>query len=84
MSGHYAIQARRIRRRNAAPVRNEVRLARADTLPDARAAAHGFHADGFTVWIYRVQPGERTAPHYQHVETLRPEDNEHEPPRTTP
>lgn len=72
MTSRYAVQARRRQRRPGAPDRDEVRLADTDTLDDARTHAHRFAADGYTVWIYRVDPGPGAVPRYRAVEQLRP------------
>ena len=68
----FEVQARR---RRGVPVRDEVKLARTDTVEDAVSTARLFTADGFTVWIYRVETGDSGARHYQAVCTLQP----HEP-----
>jgi hypothetical protein len=72
MSERYEIQARLLQRRDGLVVRNESRLARADTLAEAKRAAKGWSADGFTVWIYRVEPGDGVRPVYHSVERLEP------------
>jgi hypothetical protein len=79
MSERYEIQARLLQRRDGLVVRNESRLARADTLAEAIRAAKGWSADGFTVWIYRVDPGDGIRPIYHSVERLEPG-----PPRKGP
>ena len=73
MSERYEIQARLLQRRGGLVVRNESRLARADTLAEATRTAKGWSADGFTVWIYRVDPGDGVRPIYHSVQRLEPE-----------
>ncbi|MGH3566620.1 MAG: hypothetical protein ACRDRH_11435 [Pseudonocardia sp.] len=72
MSAHFEIQARLLERRDGTYVRDEVRLARANTLDNAVRSARTFTADGFTVWIYRVEPGSGMTPAYHLARTLHP------------
>jgi hypothetical protein len=72
MSERYEIQARLLQRRDGLVVRNESRLARAYTLAEAKRAARDWSADGFTVWIYRVDPGDGVRPNYHSVQRLEP------------
>jgi hypothetical protein len=72
MSERHEIQARLLQRRDGLVVRNESRLARTDTLAEAIRAAKGWSAEGFTVWIYRVDPGDGVRPVYHSVERLEP------------
>jgi len=76
MSAHFEIQARLFECRDGACVRNEVRLARANILDDAVRSARTFTADGFTVWIYRVEPGSGMTPAYHLTHTLHPEQRD--------
>lgn len=73
MIAHFEVQARLIEHRDGVRVRDEVRLARADTHDDAMRLAHSLVADGFTVWIYRVQRGSGSRPVYRTVDVFRPE-----------
>jgi hypothetical protein len=73
MSERYEIQARLLQLRDGLVVRNESRLARTDILAEAKRAAKGWSADGFTVWIYRVEPGDGVRPVYHSVERLEPD-----------
>ncbi|OZM76596.1 hypothetical protein CFP66_40605 [Pseudonocardia sp. MH-G8] len=79
-SERYEIQARRLTRRDGAVVHDESRLARADSLDDAKCAANAWAADGFTVWIYLVGAGNGVRPTYQAVRTFPPVPA---PPRNT-
>jgi hypothetical protein len=83
MKNHFAIQGRLIERRNGVRVRDDVRLARADTHDDATRVADTFSADGFTVWIYRVEAGSTTQPVYRSVDVLEPAPSAGRP-RTEP
>jgi hypothetical protein len=71
-SERYEIQARRLARRDGVVVHDESRLARADTLDDAVHAANAWVAEGFTVWIYRVEAGNGVRPIYHSVQRLQP------------
>lgn len=73
MSAYFEVQARLIEHRDGVRVRDEVRLARADTHDDGVRLAHSLVADGFTVWIYRVQRGSGTRPVYRTIDVFRPE-----------
>lgn len=72
MNEWYEIQARLLQRRNGLVVRNESRLARARTQDEAMHAATAWVAEGFTVWIFRVEPGDGVRPVYHQVQRLQP------------
>lgn len=73
MTVHFEVQARLIEHRDGVRVRDEVRLTRADTRDDALQRARSLVADGFTVWVYRVQAGSGTRPIYRTVDVFGPE-----------
>ncbi|MGH3566294.1 MAG: hypothetical protein ACRDRH_09725 [Pseudonocardia sp.] len=68
----YEIQARLLRRRDGVLMRDESRLGHADTLEQAMRTANTWVAEGFTVWIYRVEAGTGVRPVYRSVRTLTP------------
>lgn len=73
VNAHFEIQGRLIEHRDGVRVRDDVRLARADTRDDAVRLADALRADGFTVWVYRVEPGCGTQPVYRTVDVLEPD-----------
>jgi hypothetical protein len=68
----FAVQARLVVKRGRLVVRDETRLATAGALGDAVAEARRLAADGFTVWVFRVDSDARQRPSYTLTETLRP------------
>ncbi len=72
MRGHYEIQGRVIERAGGAVIRDEVRLSTCDSNEEAVRTARAFVADGFTTWIFLVEPGSGHMPVYQLLDTLRP------------
>lgn len=74
MTPHYSVQARLIERRQGVVVRDETRLDTAAVLEDAVQAGRRRAADGFTVWIYRVEDTGGGPPKYLTVETIKPDD----------
>lgn len=72
MDTRLEIQGRLHARRNGIVVRDDVRLAHADDLPEARRIAGALVANGFTVWIYAVERGSGTSPRYRGLATMSP------------
>ena len=68
----FAVQARRLVREHGVVVQDDTNNVSTATLVDARQAARRFADDGYTAWIFRVDPGPTGAPVYRMVETLRP------------
>lgn len=68
----FEVQARLIERRVGVVVRDETRWATATDLDRAVTEARRHVADGFTVWIFLVEPGSHGHPTYIRVDTLRP------------
>ena len=56
MSGAFHVQGRLIERRGSAVVRDETRHADADSRDEAFRIAAVLHGDGFTVWVWAVDP----------------------------
>lgn len=73
MDERYEIQARTVERRAGTILRDETRLAVAESAGAALELAREFAAEGFQAWVYAVcaQPG-RTAPVYRSVTHLHP------------
>lgn len=84
MSERFEIQGRRRNRSGGGPVRDESRLARAETLDDALKAANGWADEGFTVWVYRVEQGNGVSPIYHSVHTFRPQPSTSATPARRP
>lgn len=82
MTKKYEIQGRILERAGRKVVRDEVRLAVAETLDDAVRSAQAFVADGFTAWIFAVEPGSQTTPVYRLLDTLRPAPSQPSPRQT--
>lgn len=72
MTARFEVQARRQLRRNGTVVSDETRHASTAVLDDARRTARLLAAEGFTVWIFRVERGEGTSPVYRSVQTVHP------------
>ena len=70
MTVRFEVQARRQIRHNGTVVSDETRRASTTALDDARRTARRLAAEGFTVWIFRVERGDGTRPHYRSVQTL--------------
>jgi hypothetical protein len=66
----FEIQARVLERHDGVRIRDEVRLATANTLEGAARAAHTFAAVGFTVWIFAVDRSTSRRRSYRLVERL--------------
>ncbi len=68
----YSVQGGFVERAHGVIVRDDVRHAGATTHDDAMRSARTFAADGFTVWIWAVAPGQGIMPCYRKVDTLQP------------
>lgn len=72
VNGRFEVQARRLVRRDGLIVRDETRHASTTLLNGAQCTARGLAAEGFTVWILRVEDGDGTRPVYRSIQTLAP------------
>lgn len=71
METRMEIQGRR-RVRHRGGVRDEVRHASTTSEGEAGEIAQRIAAEGFTVWIFRVEPGPGLVPRYRGIATLFP------------
>lgn len=83
MTARYQIQARLLERQGSMIVRDEVRLDASEHHDCAMRTAQSLVGDGFTVWIFIVEPAAGSQPSYQLVDTLRP-GRRAAPPSVTP
>ncbi len=73
MKPRFEIQGRLIERRDGVRIRDEVRRASAQSHEEAVRLAIALRADGFTVWIYRVEAGSGSEPVYRSVGMFEPQ-----------
>jgi len=79
----FHIQARLLKRDAHRVVRDEVRLADADSRDEAFRVAHDLVCDGFTVWIWANVTRSDGRADLDLVETLRPSPRPHSTPEPT-